>query len=50
MGINLTGMNLADYAQSDAQWYHEIEAVQTAYRQGQKARQDADGKKQQLAG
>lgn len=50
MGITLTGMNLADYAQCDAQWYHEIDAVQTAFRQGQQARRDVDSKKQQLAG
>ncbi len=50
MGISLSGMNLTDFAQCDAQWYCEVQAVQEAFQQGRKARQDADARKRELAG
>lgn len=45
MGIKIDGMNLAEYAACDAQWFYEVHAVQQAYQQGRQARQDADQRK-----
>lgn len=50
MGITLTGMSLTDYANCDAQWYCEVQAVQQAYQQGRQARQNADARKREMAG
>lgn len=49
MGVSLAGITLADYAQMDAEWFYEVQAVQTAFRQGQQARTQADVRKRELA-